>query len=161
MDRYLEVDPHWVVPNHYFAPACAECLELYRDAYFLSAVMVSQAVNEGIFKLVAERNEIREKKEHHELMSILYNKGAISRDCSDASTRIWRSFRNGVHHMNLKVAEIKLRDLAKRNLQDPVLIEREVFGADVINGKLVPHHPEYWDIAVGKAPNQRMKSDQQ
>jgi hypothetical protein len=37
-----------IVPNHHFAAASSECIDLYRDGYALSAVMVSQAVAEGI-----------------------------------------------------------------------------------------------------------------
>ena len=39
---------HGVTPMHHFAKASSECNDLYRDGHLISAVMVSQAVAEGI-----------------------------------------------------------------------------------------------------------------
>ena len=60
-NRQLEVDSPWAIPIHHFSDASRECLNLYRDGHFTATVMVTQAVNEGILKLVAERKEIRYK----------------------------------------------------------------------------------------------------
>lgn len=60
--RYLEVKRQGIIPNHYFAPASTECIELYRDGHFIATVMATQAVNEGILKLVAERNRLPYKE---------------------------------------------------------------------------------------------------
>ena len=46
VERYLEVAHQGIIPNHHFAAASSECIDLYRDGYSLSAVMVSQAVTE-------------------------------------------------------------------------------------------------------------------
>ena len=62
VERYLEVEHQGVIPNHHFAAASSECINLYRDGYLLSAVMVSQSVTEGIWKFVLERNQIQPKK---------------------------------------------------------------------------------------------------
>ena len=145
VDRYLEIDHQWIIGNHHFSAASAECLELYRDGYFISTVMVSHAVNEGILKFVAKRNSIN-RESHEQLIEDLINKNVISKDCAKASKRIWGSFRNDVHHMNPKVATIPFEVLAKRNLQDLSVIEREVFGVGIDNGKLVPDQPKYWDV---------------
>ena len=145
VDRYLEINHQWIIGNHYFAAASAECIELYRDGYFISTVMVSQAVNEGIFRFVAERNSI-DRESHEQFIKELMNGNIISEDCAKASKRILGSFRNDVHHMNPKVATIPFETLAKRNLQDLSVIEKEIFGVDVNNGKLIPHQPKYWDI---------------
>jgi hypothetical protein len=146
IDRYMEIDHQGIVGNHHFASASSECINLYRDGYYISAVMVSQAVNEGVVKFVAERNEIKEKKEHSDLMIEFVQKGIMTSDCAQASKRIWGSFRNDVHHMNPKVSEIPFQEISKRNLQDLATIEKEIFGADHNDGKLVPHHPQYWDV---------------
>lgn len=146
INRYLEIEHQGIIGNHHFADASSECINLYRDGYFISGVMVSQAVNEGIVKFVAERNGIKEKKEHSELMKDFTQKEIMSSECTEASERIWRSFRNDVHHMNPKVASIPFQKLAKRNLQDLAIIEKEIFGVNFKDGKLVPHHPQYWDV---------------
>lgn len=146
LDRYMEIDHQGIIGNHHFAAASSECINLYRDGYYISAVMVSQAVNEGIVKFVAERTGIKEKKEHSDLMDEFVKKGIMSLGCAQASKQIWSSFRNDVHHMNPKVASIPFQQLARRNLQDLATVEKEIFGADFSDGKLVPHHPEYWDV---------------
>ncbi|MDO9556693.1 MAG: hypothetical protein Q7J82_03840 [Coriobacteriia bacterium] len=40
IDRYLEVGHQGIVPGHHFASASSECINLYRDGYLLSVVMV-------------------------------------------------------------------------------------------------------------------------
>jgi hypothetical protein len=126
-DRHLEVEHQGVVPNHYFAAASSECLDLYRDGFFLSAVMVSQAVNEGLWKFVLERNNIPRDGALPDKVRSLAASRIVSDDCAEAFGRIWGSFRNDVHHMNPQVAQIPIRELAKRNLTDLASIEREIF----------------------------------
>jgi len=145
VDRYLEIDHQGIIGNHYFAAASSECINLYRDGHFIATLMASQAVNEGILKFIAERNNIQARN-HEELMEMLVKKGFISCDCADASERIWRSFRNDVHHMNPKVASIPFKQLAKQNLQALAAVEREIFGVNIEQGKLLPKQPKYWDV---------------
>ena len=129
-DRYLEVNQQGFIPNHYFAPASAECLFLYRDGHFIATVMTTQAVNEGILKFVAERNSIDyENIRREDLLATLLSEGIFSKDCFEASKQIWDSFRNDVHHMNLPVATIDFQDLAKKNIHNLAVIEREIWGA--------------------------------
>ena len=59
VERYLEVDRQRIIGNHHFAHASTECIHLYRDGHFIATVMTTQAVNEGIIKFVAERNNIQ------------------------------------------------------------------------------------------------------
>jgi hypothetical protein len=145
INRYIEIDHQGIIGDHYFAIASSECINLYRDGHFIAAVMASQAVNEGILKFLAERNNINEK-EHSELMEKFKSKNIISAGCLTASDKIWGSFRNDVHHMNPKVASIPFQQLAKSNLQALAVIEREVFGVDIKDGKLVPKQPKYWNV---------------
>src|SRR5437016_4440042 len=98
--RFLEVRHQGIVPNHHFANASSECVNLYRDGYFLSAVMVSQAVNEGIWKFVLERNQIPRSGDMPTVARELASRGIVSQTCADAFIGIWNSFRNDVHHMN-------------------------------------------------------------
>ena len=146
-DRYLEVNQQGFIPNHYFAPASAECLFLYRDGYFIATVMTTQAVNEGIIKFVAERNNIQyENMTVSDILQTLESQGIISQDCSRASEEIRRSYRNDVHHMNPPVAEIDFPELAKKNIQNLSVIEREIWAAYHNDEGLVPLQPKYWDI---------------
>ena len=146
-DRYLEVNQQGFIPNYYFAPASAECLFLYRDGYFIATVMTTQAVNEGILKFVAEQNSIQKRDYCNlcALLKLLVSRGIFSRDCFEASKQIYKSFRNDVHHMNPKVATIDFQELAKKNIHNLAVIEREIWGAYHSDEGLVPLQPEYWD----------------
>ncbi len=152
IDRYLEIEHQGIIGGHYFAPASSECIYLYRDGYFIGAVMMSHAINEGIVKFVSERNGIERNKTDgttkavEDLIDELREKSIISNVCADASMRIWRSYRNDIHHMNPTVAKIDFQKLAQQNLKYLSTIEREVFDFKINNGAIVPTQPKYWDI---------------
>lgn len=148
VERYLEVAHQGIIPNHHFAAASSECIDLYRDGYALSAVMVSQAVAEGVWRFVLDRNQVQADRDRPALAATLVERKIISAECADAFSRIWRSFRNDVHHMNASVSRVPFRDLAKRNLKDLAAIEREIFAVSFNNGKLVPVQPLYWDLGA-------------
>jgi hypothetical protein len=159
VERYLEIEHQGIIGGHYFAPASTECIYLYRDGYFIGAVMMSHAINEGIMKFVAERNAIEKNKTDgtartvEDLISELKEKGIISPGCGDASIGIWRSYRNDIHHMNPTVADIDFKKLAQQNLKYLSTIEKEIFAYKINGGAIAPTHPEYWDIEDdGTAP---------
>ena len=152
IDRYLEIEHQWIIGEHHFAPASSECIELYRDGYFIGTVMMSHAINEGIIKFVAERNNIDRQKSANtaktieELIFELHVNKLISKNCTDASLAIWKSYRNDIHHMTPSVSDIPFQKLAQLNIKRLSTIENEIFGHDIKNGALVPHQPKYWDI---------------
>jgi len=155
VERYLEITHNPIIPNHHFSQASAECISLYSDGYFLSAVMVTQAVVEGIRNFIVERNKIKpdENMDGRALVGLLAKNGIISQEIADAFDRVWNSFRNDVHHMNPKVAEIPFREIAKRNIQDLAAIECEVFEHEIRNGRIIPLNPKYWAVeANGTMP---------
>ena len=148
---------HGVTPMHHFSKASSECIDLYRDGYLISAVMVSQAVAEGIWRFVLERNQIQpkklkvgggKKKNRPTIAAVLVGRKIISTECANAFVRIWRSFRNDVHHMNPKISTVNFPEVAKQNMDDLAAIERELFavtsGEDA--GKIVLVQPRYWDL---------------
>jgi hypothetical protein len=146
VERYLEVAHQGVIPNHHFAPASSECIDLYRDGYVVSAVVVSQAVTEGVWRFVLERNQIQYERDRESQADALVQSDVISADCAAAFGRIWRSFRNDVHHMNPSVAAVPFRELARRNMIDLAVIEREIFAVTFNEGNLVPVQRRYWDL---------------
>jgi hypothetical protein len=146
VERYLEVAHQGIIPNHHFAAASSECIDLYRDGYFWSAVMVSQSVTEGIWRFVLERNQVQSDRDREAQAATLVQQGILSPECADNFGRIWRSFRNDVHHMNPGVSAVPIRDLAKRNLIDLAAIEREIFAVTFDVGLLIPIQPRYWDV---------------
>lgn len=152
IDRYLDIEHQGIIGGHYFAPASSECIHLYSDGYFIGAVMMSHAINEGIMKFVAERNGIEKNQQDgtaktvESLVNELTEKNIISGACEEASMRIWKSYRNDIHHMNPTVAKIDFKTLAQQNLKNLATIEKEIFNFKNDNGVMVPTQPKYWDI---------------
>jgi len=147
VNRHRQVSHQPMTPYHHFADASAECIKLYTDGYFLSTVMVTQAVAEGMRRFVVERNgtKITNKSDGPSVIALLAEKKVISENCAEAFNRIWRSFRNDVHHMNPRIATVDFPALAKRNIQNLAVIERELFDFKMDNGKIIPAKPQYWD----------------
>jgi hypothetical protein len=151
VDRYLSVNHQWITGGHHFAHGSSECLDLYRDGYFLSCIMVTQAVSEGIANFVADRNGViaQEGETKQDKVRRMKEKGIVTEAFSTAFGQIQRSFRNDLHHMNPPVATIDLPSLAKRNISDVATIEREIFECSIgAGGRLVPKNLAYWDIAA-------------
>lgn len=152
INRYLEIEHQGIIGGHYFAPASSECIYLYRDGYFIGAVMMSHAINEGIIKFVAERNGIQKNKIDgtaltiEDLINEMRQRKIISTDCGNASMKIWKSYRNDIHHMNPTVTKIDFRQLAQQNLKHLSIIEKEIFDFKTNNGAIIPRNPKYWDI---------------
>lgn len=148
VERNLEVDRQRLIRSDYFAEASTECIDLYTHGFFIATVMTTQAVNEGILKFVAERNNIQ-KVDYcslRALLKLLISQGIFSRDCFEASKQIYESFRNDVHHMNPPVAQINFPELAKKNIHNLAAIEREIWATSFKDGKMIPIQPKYWDI---------------
>ena len=110
--------------------------------------MVSQAVTEGIWRFVLERNQVQADRDRPAVAATLVERGILSTECAEALGRIWRSFRNDVHHMNPNVGAVPFQELARRNLKDLATIEREIFAVSFSDGKLVPIQPLYWDLGA-------------
>ena len=147
VDRYLEVNSRRVIGSQYFSRASTECVALYSDGHYIATVMMTQSVNEGILKFVAERNSIDyENMTRGDLLTTLLSEGIFSQNCFEASKQILKSFRNDVHHMNPKVADIWFTDLAKKNIQNLAVIEHEIWATSFKDEELIPIHPKYWDI---------------
>jgi hypothetical protein len=106
-------------------------------------------VAEGIWRFVLERDDIQADRDRPALAAALVEDKILSAERAEAFSRIWRSFRNDVHHMNPSVTRVPFRDLARRNLLDLAAIEREIFAVSFANGKLVPIQPLYWDLQAG------------
>jgi hypothetical protein len=149
IDRYLSVNHQWFIANHHFAHASRECLLLFRDGYFTSCIMVAQALSDGILKFVAERNNLQqaEKERKQAFAKRMQESGIVSEAFTKALDQIQGSYRNDFHHMNPPVATVNLEELARRNIMDLAVIEREIFECSVgPDGKFVLKNPQYWDL---------------
>ena len=78
VERNLEVDRQRIIGSYHFAQASTECIHLYTGGYFIATVMTTQAVNEGIIKFVAERNNIKyENMNISDILTTLESQGII------------------------------------------------------------------------------------
>ncbi|MBE0621982.1 MAG: hypothetical protein IH605_15420 [Burkholderiales bacterium] len=146
VQRALEVRPQQIVPHHHFTWASTECVYLYRDGYFMATAMATQALNEGLLRFIADRNGIPANQDLHVLIDTLIAKDVISLGCADAMRRILKSFRNDFHHLNPSISNVPVQDIARRNIEDVTLVEKEIFEHSYENGKLFPKQRKYWDI---------------
>ena len=148
VDRAVALIQHQIVPHHHFTEASAQCIYLWRDGYFLAVIMMTQAIVEGVCRFVLERNSVTMDAVPPDAVEVMLQRDLITPECGEAICRIWKSFRNDVHHMNPKVAEIQehFHGLAERNIKDLQTIEREIFGFDIDKGKLRPRQRKYWDV---------------
>lgn len=114
--------------------------------------MMSHAINEGLMKFVAERNSIEKNKSDgttktmEDLVNELTEKSIISKACAEASMRIWKSYRNDIHHMNPTVGKIDFKKLAQQNLKHLSTIEKEIFDFKNNKGVMAPTQRNHWDI---------------
>src|SRR5688572_12480483 len=78
LDRYFEVEHQGVIAHHHFAAASAECIEVYRDGHLFSAIALSQAVTEGIWKFVLERNGLESGRDRTGIAATLVANGIVT-----------------------------------------------------------------------------------
>ena len=147
VDRALEIRHQNIIPNHHFSMVASECVRLYQDGNLTALVMATQALNEGLIRFIEERNGIADQKERKESVENLVKQGIISQKAGDASKRILKSFRNDFHHMNPSVSKVPIKDIAKRNLEDICIIEKELFDCSIVDRKLRLKQCKYWDIS--------------
>ena len=144
---FLEVDYNRVIASQYFSQASCECIQAFRSRMFLSCVMLTHSVNEGIIKFVAERNQIKRTSDMPDTLDKLVSLNLITSVCARSSEAIWKSYRNDIHHMNPGISKITdWHGLAKRNLRHLATVEYCVFGHNINQGAMDLHYPQHWDI---------------
>ena len=146
VQRAIEVRSQAVIPHHHFTWASTECVDLYRDGYFMATAMATQALNEGLIRFIADRNGIPSNGDPYQLIVTFLSQSIVSAASADAMRRILRSFRNDFHHLNPSIAKVPVQDIARRNIEDIAAIEKEIFEHSYQDGKISPKHEKYWDV---------------
>ncbi len=146
VDRYLQVKPHGIVPYTYFASPLAQCSLLYRDGHFYGCIALAQAVAEALVKYICRKKRIRPGRSFEKNVDSLAAKAFISQDLKGILLKIWEN-RDDYHHLNLGIeADIaKLEQIALEKVSFLVGAISTVFDFTMIEGKLAPKYPEYWD----------------
>ena len=145
-ERYLSIDHQGIVGNHYFAVASDETIRCYEEGLYISCILATQAVAEGILKFLVDRNpDINNSLKSDDAIDALKSNGHITNECRQAFKKIRESFRNDYHHMNPKVGGLSHNELAHKVITSLANIEKEIFSVSFSDGKLIPAVPRYWD----------------
>lgn len=147
VSRYQELNFSQLTPNTHFAFVSVECINLYRDGYFLACIALCQAVAEAIVRLMCQRSEFSSISNDYEKNVENLHKRGIQPDCNELFKGIWKD-RNNYHHLNPTVPteKNKLKDIAKEKILALHKIESRVFKFAWTNdGAISPRYPKYWD----------------
>lgn len=153
--RTLALNHQRIVPLHHFAAASSECIDCYRAGHFIACITLVQAVAEGIAKFVCGTVPLKAGKDQDQRVERLRTAHTITDACADAFLRISAAHRNDFHHMNPQVPTdpVEVERLTAAALADLAAIEGEIFGCDLVDGRLRPKQPRYWNLqADGTVP---------
>lgn len=148
VERYLSLNWATISQNEYFTEITKECYNLYVQGYYISSIMVSQAINEAFARYWIEKNNHQPKQDEkkEDSVKILVETGILPNEWQEAFQRIQKSFRNDYHHINPDIKKHPHKELAERNLKDLAFLESEMFKYSSNDGKIVPLYPQYWNI---------------
>ncbi|MEW6142601.1 MAG: hypothetical protein AB1597_05505 [Chloroflexota bacterium] len=152
VQRYLDVKPHGIIPNHQFASASTECAKLYANGYNFACVALVQAVAEAILRMLSDVHLSKHPNSYEKGVKDLCGKGFIDKQLESALLTIWRR-RNDFHHLNPNVpVDYQVLDkLAKEKLSLLNYVESVLFAFTVDSGRINPKNPRYWKIRSGRA----------
>lgn len=147
IQRYMEIKPHPIIANHHFSSVSTECIDLYRDGHFFGCISLIQAVAEALVKFLCFRNGWKPDKVFEENINKLVTRSFISSQIKNFFLEIWDK-RDDYHHLNSTVENDrkKLESMAKTRLDLLSKIESEIFNFKIVDGKISPTNPKYWDI---------------
>ena len=150
--RHLEIKPHPIVANYHFSPVSAECIELFRDGYFYGCIALVQAVAEALVRFLCEKNGWRAKKVFEKNVEKLSTRNFISKEAKGWLIKTW-SKRDDYHHLNPSMESDRqtLEALAKEKVELLKNVEAEIFHFTIIDGRIAPKQPKYWNINGNKA----------
>jgi len=150
--RYQEVKPHPIVANHHFSLVSAECIDLFQDGHFYGCISLAQAVAEALVKFLCNRNQWKPEKSFEKNLEKLVSRRFISEQTRDCLEQIWKK-RDDYHHLNQSVQKDrqKLEAMAKAKMKLLNKVEGEIFAFTIVDGKICPSKPKYWDIDGNKA----------
>ena len=145
--RYQELDFVKLTPNTHFAFVSVECINLYRDGYFLACIALCQAVAEAIVRLMCERSKFSSISNDYEKNIENLHKRSIQPDCYELFKHVWED-RHDYHHLKptIPTEKSKLQDIAKSKIITLHKIESKVFDFTIVGGAVSPRYPKYWDF---------------
>jgi len=145
--RYIRARHHGIVADTPFAPASAECIELFRDGHFYGAISLSQAVGEALVRHMCRSNQWRPAENFEENIRKLRERDFIDAAIESELLRLWEK-RDDYHHLNPTVARDRatLEELALTKIRALGEVERFVFAwaPSETPGAIRLLRPQYW-----------------
>lgn len=92
VNRYLEINNSGIIANTPFAEASSECIEVYRDGFYIVTVMMRHAINEGIVRYATERNGLKKNSGFQVWLDTMLKKKIVTTKFGEASRKIWHSY---------------------------------------------------------------------
>src|SRR5262249_55985931 len=130
-----------------FAPASAECIELFRDGLFYGAISLSQAVGEALVCHMCRSNQWKPAENFEENVRKLRERNFIDTTVEAELLRLWEK-RDDYHHLNPTVARdlATLEDLALTKARALGEVEQFVFAwtPSEVPGAIMLLRPQYW-----------------
>ena len=150
--RYLEVKPHEIVPYTHFSAILVECSLLFRDGHYYGCIALTQAVAEALVRFLCTKNSFKPVKKFEENVGKLSTRTFISDKVKESLLKIWER-RDDYHHLNTSIQNDRqtLEELSREKTRLLVEIEKEVFLFTLVDGKINPENPKYWDISGNQA----------
>jgi hypothetical protein len=146
-ERYLRARHHGIVADTPFAPASAECIELFKDGHFYGSISLSQAVGEALVRHMCRSNKWKPAENFEENVRKLRERGFIDAAVEGELLRLWEK-RDDYHHLNPTVARDRseLESLALAKIRALGEVERFVFawGPSDTPGAIRLLRPQYW-----------------
>lgn len=152
VERYLQVEPHGIIPNAPFAAPSSECSLLFRDGHFYACIALVQAVAEAIVKYMCDIDFKKHDKVFEKNVEKLHTRKLIDDKLRESLLKVWDK-RDDYHHLNSNVKSDRqtLENLAKEKACLLVEVESQIFEFSVANGRITPKYPKYWKISGGQA----------
>jgi len=145
--RYLRARHHGIVADTPFAPASAECSELFRDGHFYGAISLSQAVGDALVRHMCRSNQWKPAENFEENVRKLRERNFIDDAVASDLLQLWEK-RDDYHHLNPTVARDRatLEELALTKIRALGELERFVFGwtPSETPGAIKLLRPQYW-----------------
>ena len=146
-ERYLRARHHGIVADTPFAPASAECIELFRDGHYYGAISLSQAVGEALIRHMCRSNQWRPSENFEENVRKLRQRGYIDQSIQSALVLLWEK-RDDYHHLNPTIVRDRaaLEELALVKIRALGEVERFAFAwepSDTL-GAIQLLRPQYW-----------------
>jgi hypothetical protein len=153
VERFLQVEPHKIIPNAPFTVPSTECSLLFRDGHFYACIALVQAVAEAIVRYICDIDFGRHAKVFEKNVEKLCSRKFIDGRLQRALLKIWEK-RDAYHHLNsnVKLDRDTLEELAREKTCLLVEIESEIFKFSFGNdGSIIPKYPKYWKIRGNQA----------